>query len=65
MVFFRIAALPSNYFEGLADLTPYAVEFRYEAARDDADGIEMDDASALVQGLLSEVRGLLGESDQD
>ena len=53
------------HFEGLADLTPYAVEFRYEAAPDDADGIEMDDASALVQALLSEVRSLLGESDQD
>ena len=47
-------------FEELADLTPYAVEFRYEAAPDDADGIELDDASALVQALLSEVRCLLG-----
>ena len=52
-------------FEGLAELTPYVVEFRYEAAPDDDDGVEMDDASKLVQALLSEVRSLLGVSGQD
>jgi len=43
-------------FEGLTDLTPYAVEFRYEGAGDDASSLDMDALRASVDALVAAVR---------
>lgn len=49
-------------FEGLTDLTPYAVEFRYEEAGDDASLLDMTALRATVQSLVEEVRRMLDEN---
>ena len=47
---------PVEPFRGLADYTPYAVEFRYLGVPSDAEPIDRDGALALVGALLDRVR---------
>ena len=46
-------------YEGLTDLTPYAVEFRYEGAGDDAGSLDMDALRASVDALAAEVQRIV------
>ena len=46
-------------FAGLTDLTPYAVEFRYEAAGEDARRLDMHALRTDVEALVGKVRRTL------
>ena len=48
-------------FRTLVEYTPYAVEFRYQGIDSDTDPIDRDNALALVEALLEEVRADLAE----
>ncbi|MDE2806963.1 MAG: HEPN domain-containing protein [Gemmatimonadota bacterium] len=48
-------------FRKLIDYTPYALEFRYTGVDSSAEAIEREDALAIVESLLKEVRRRLVE----
>ena len=50
------ARVDAEPFRRLAGYTPYAVEFRYEGVDSDTEPIDREDAIALVEALLEEVR---------
>ena len=54
---------PVEPFRGLADYTPYAVEFRYLGVPSDAEPIDRDGALALVGALLDRVRRELAAAE--
>ena len=51
-------------FRGLADYTPYAVEFRYTGVAPGAESIDREGALALVEALLDRVRRELAEVER-
>ena len=54
---------PVEPFRGLADYTPYAVEFRYQGVPSDAEPIDREGALALVAALLDRVRRELAAAE--
>lgn len=54
---------PVEPFRGLADYTPYAVEFRYQGIPSDAEPIDREGALALVGALLDRVRRELAAAE--
>ena len=51
-------------FRGLVDYTPYAVEFRYAGVGSDTESIDRENALALVEALLEQVRLRLAEAEE-
>ena len=51
-------------FRGLVDYTPYAVEFRCAGVGSDAESIDRENALALVEALLVQVRHRLAEAEE-
>ena len=51
-------------FRNLVDYTPYAVEFRYVGVDPDAEPIDREGATVLVEALLERVGRRLAEADR-
>ena len=55
----EVKGVPTASFGQLVGFTPYAVEFRYEGVRADAEPIDREAATALLTILLDRVRAQL------